>query len=179
MPIRVQNLTSLTFGVHLFVREEPRAISTLEIPAAEMKNKTELAFDIPPQIAKMLSEYRDRIAAKFLGRRPDRLFVNADGSPKRATTVASLIATYARRRAGVILTPHQFRHLSARVLLDAEPGSFETVRQLLGHKNLKTTANFYAGIDSRRAARHHQHLIEKALAEHQSFRVAKRRTSKD
>jgi integrase len=172
MPIRLQNLTSLTFGVHLFLREEPRAISTLEIPAAEMKNKTELAFDIPPHIAKMLIEYRDRIAAKLVGRRADRLFVNADGSPKRATTVASLIATYAMRRAGVILTP--------RVLLDAEPGSFETVRQLLGHKNLKTTANFYAGIDSRRAARHHQHLIEQALAERQPLRVTKhpRRNSK-
>jgi integrase len=95
-------------------------------------------------------------------------------------TVAGLIVTYARRRAGVILTPHQFRHLSARVLLDAEPGSFETVKQLLGQKNLKTTVNFYAGIDSRRAARHHQHLIEKALAERKLPRVVRRprRTSK-
>jgi integrase len=174
MPIRLQNLTSLTFGVHLFLREEPRALSTLEIPAAEMKNKTELAFDIPPQIAKMLIEYRDRIAPKIVGHRPDQLFVNADGSPKSAATVAWLIASYVKRRAGVILTPHQFRHLSARVLLDAEPGSFETVRQLLGHKNLKTTANFYAGIDSRRAARHHQQLIEQALAERQPLRMAKR-----
>jgi integrase len=165
MPLRLQNLTSLTFGVHLFVREEPRAISSLEIPAAEMKNKTELAFDIPPHIAKMLIEYRDRIAPKIIGYRPDRLFVNADGSPKSQATVAWLIAKYAERRAGIILTAHQFRHLSAKRLLDAEPGSFETVKQLLGQKNLKTTVNFYAGIDSRRAARHHQHLIEQALAE--------------
>jgi hypothetical protein len=105
MPIRLQNLTSLRFGVHLFLREEPRAISTLEIPAAEMKNRTELAFDIPPQIAKMLIEYRDRIAPKVVGHRPDRLFVNADGSPKSPATVAWLIVTYARRRGGVILTP--------------------------------------------------------------------------
>jgi acid phosphatase family membrane protein YuiD len=54
--------------------------------------------------------------------------------------------------------------LSAKVLLDAEPGSFETVRQLLGHKSLKTTVGAYAGIDSRRAARHHQRLIEQALS---------------
>jgi hypothetical protein len=53
--------------------------------------------------------------------------------------------------------------VSAKVTLDAEPGSFETVRQLLGHKNYKTTTNFYAGIDTRRAARHHQRLIERAL----------------
>ena len=139
------------------------ATSTLEMPAGEVKNDTELAFDIPPHVARMLLEYRDRIAPKVIGHRPERLFVNADGTPKSQSTVAWLIKTYLARRGGIFLTPHQFRHLSAKVLLDAEPGSFETVRQLLGHKNLKTTANFYAGIDSRRAARHHQRLIERAL----------------
>jgi integrase len=164
IPLRLQNLVPLTFDVHLFVRAEANATSSLEIVASEVKNKTDMAFDIPRRTAKMLIEYRDRIAPKIIGRRPDRLFVNADGSPKSQATVAWLIKTYARRRAGIVLTSHQFRHLSAKVLLDAEPGSFETVKQLLGHKSLKTTVGAYAGIDSRRAARHHQHLIEQALA---------------
>jgi integrase len=163
MPLRPENLTELAFDVHLFMSEGGAATSTLEMPAGEVKNDTELAFDIPRHVAKMLLEYRDRIAPKVIGHRPERLFVNADGTPKSQSTVAWLIKTYLARRAGIFLTPHQFRHLSAKVLLDAEPGSFETVRQLLGHKNLKTTANFYAGIDSRRAARHHQRLIERAL----------------
>jgi integrase len=164
IPLRPHNLVSLTFDVHLFVRAEKNAISSLEIAAPEVKNKTDMAFDIPRRTAKMLIEYRDRIAPKIIGYRPDRLFVNANGSPKGQATVAWLIKTYARRRAGIVLTSHQFRHLSAKVLLDAEPGSFETVRQLLGHKSLKTTVGAYAGIDSRRAARHHQHLIEQTLA---------------
>jgi hypothetical protein len=33
------------------------------------------------------------------------------------------------------------------------------VRQLLGHKNSKTTTNFYAGIDTRRAGREHAELV--------------------
>jgi integrase len=177
MPLRLQNLTSLTFDVHLFLRGEANAISTLEISAPDVKNKTDMAFDIPHRIAKMLIEYRDRIAPKIIGRRPDRLFVNADGSPKSQSTVAWLIKTYARRRAGIVLTSHQFRHLSAKVLLDAEPGSFETVRQLLGHKSLKTTVGAYAGIDSRRAARHHQHLIEQALADRPPRHRSKARRS--
>ena len=37
------------------------------------------------------------------------------------------------------------------------------VKQMLGHKNLKTTVGAYAGIDSRRAARHHQRLISEVL----------------
>src|SRR5262245_57072688 len=124
IPLRLQNLVPLTFDVHLFVRAEANAISSLELAGPEVKNKMDMAFDIPRLTAKMLIEYRDRIAPKIIGRRPDRLFVNADGSPKSQSTVAWLIKTYARRRAGIVLTSHQFRHLSAKVLLDAQPGSF-------------------------------------------------------
>jgi integrase len=164
MPLRPGNLAELTFDVHLFLREEPRAISSLELSAGEVKNKeTDVAFDIPPPVVKLLIEYRDRIAPKVIGHRPERVFVNADGTPKSQATVAWLIRTYLARRAGIVLTPHQFRHLGAKNILDAEPGNFEGVRQLLTHKNLRTTANFYAGIDTRRAGRHHQRLIERAL----------------
>jgi integrase len=164
VPLRMQNLSALEFDTHLFMRAGPRAISTLELAAGEVKNGTELAFDIPPAVARMLIEYRDRLAPTIIGHRPARLFVNVDGSPKNQATVAGLIMTYLRRRAGIVLTPHQFRHLSAKVVLDAEPGGFETVKQFLGHKSIKTTVGAYAGIDSRRAARRHQYLVEQALA---------------
>jgi integrase len=59
-------------------------------------------------------------------------------------------------------------------MLDAEPGGFETVKQFLGHASLDTTVNAYAGIDSRRAARHHQRLVEQALAPEKKM-VRKRR----
>jgi len=90
--------------------------------------------------------------------------VNADGTPKNQATVASLVTTYLQRRAGIGLTAHQFRHLSAKLVLDSNPGEFETVKQFLGHKSIKTTVGAYAGIDSRRAAHRHQYLVEKALA---------------
>jgi integrase len=163
MPLRPQNLTALEFGTHLFMQAGAGAVSTLEMSAAEMKNRQELAFDIPPAVAKMLIEYRDCIAPKIIGHRPTRLFVTVEGTPKSQATVAYLITSCLKRRAGIILTPHQFRHLSAKVVLDAEPGAFETVRQHLGHKNTKTTTGAYAGISSRRAARHHHRLIQQAL----------------
>jgi integrase len=175
MPLRPQNLTSLAFGTHLFMREGARAISTLELPASEVKNGKELAFDVPPHIAKMLIDYRDRFAPKIIGHRPTRVFVNADGTPKNQATVACLVMIYLRKRAGIVLTPHQFRHLSAKVHLDAEPGAFETVKQFLGHKSIKTTVGAYAGIDSRRAARRHQDLIEQALAAEMPARRSNRR----
>lgn len=74
IPLRPHNLHGLIFDEPVFLRDHSRATSSLEIPSDEVKNKeTALAFDIPPQIAKMLIEYRDRIAPKVIGRRPERL----------------------------------------------------------------------------------------------------------
>src|SRR5262249_59483305 len=81
IPLRLQNLVPLTFDVHLFVRAEANAISSLEIAAPEVKNKTDMAFDIPRPTAKMLIEYRDRIAPKIIGRRPAPRFVTDHGRP--------------------------------------------------------------------------------------------------
>ena len=78
--------------------------------------------------------------------------------------MAGLIINYLRRRAGIVLTPHQFRHLSAKVVLDATLENTKPSRQFLGHKSIKTTVGAYAGLDSRRAARRHQYLVEQALA---------------
>jgi len=163
LPIRLQNLISLTFKIHLFLKSGPGSISTLEIPASEVKNKRPIEFDVPPHIVRMLVEYRDQIAPKILGHKPAHVFVNADGSLKTSQTLAWLIRRLSRKQAGIELSPHKFRHLAAKVVLDDSPGAFELVKQLLGHENLKTTANFYAGIDTRRAARHHHRLLQQEV----------------
>jgi len=177
IPMRSENLHELVFDTHIFLREGKRANSTLEIGSEEVKNgDTPLAFDLPAQLSTMLIEYRDRIAPKVIGRRPDRVFVRADGAPKVQATVAYLIHTYLRKKAGIVLTPHQFRHLAAKIILRTNPGAYETVRQLLGHKNLRTTTWFYAGEDTRAAGLHHQRLVEAAVARDQprpSRRISK------
>jgi integrase len=128
-------------------------------------------------VARMLIEYRDRIAPKIIGRRPLRLFENVDGSPKSQATVAWLFSTALKKRAGIVMTIHQARHLAAKIMLDDQPGNFEGTKQLLRHKNIKTTANFYAGIDSRRAGRHHQRLIDQALEDQALPRRARKAKS--
>jgi len=173
MPVRPENLNELEFDVHLFVREGRGATSKLEVDAEQVKNDQQLAFDISPHIVKMLIEYRDCIAPSVIGHRPTRVFVNADGTSKSQSMVALLITSYARKRAGIVLTPHQFRHLAAKNILDANPGAFALVQHLLGHKSLKTTM-IYAGINKRRAARHHYALIELAVAAQMPARKRKK-----
>ena len=161
MAPRMRNLAALAFDEHLFLREEPGAVSSLEIPAGETKNKQPIAFDIPPHLARMLIAYRNEIAPKIMDRKPTCVFVNQDGTRKLPQTLSKLIQRTVFKETGITLTPHQFRHLAAKILLDHSPGAFELVRQLLGHQNLKTTTDFYAGVDTRRAARHHAELLQK------------------
>jgi site-specific recombinase XerD len=54
---------------------------------------------------------------------------------------------------------HRFRHAVGKIFLDRNPGQYEVVRQLLGHKDIKTTVAFYAGAESASAGRHYAQTI--------------------
>ena len=56
-----------------------------------------------------------------------------------------------RSRTGLEVHPHLFRHLAAKLHLEAHPGDYETVRRLLGHKKMDTTVGFYAPISTKAA----------------------------
>jgi integrase len=89
------------------------------------------------------------------------LFLTWRGKPRTQAAIAVAIEKTVLKYVGVRLTPHQFRHLAAKIRLDETPEAFGLVRDLMGHKNMHTTTNFYAGIDTRRAGRAHLELIAK------------------
>ncbi|MER9836164.1 site-specific integrase [Mesorhizobium sp. M0145] len=163
VPVRLKNLTALAFDQHLFLRDE--GTSTLMLSADETKTGESLEFDLPPQLAARMIEYRDVIAPTVLGHKPKHLFENGDGSVKGFATVRYLVERYFKQYVGMHMNPHAFRHLAAKTILDSSPGGHVVVQHLLGHKKLETTATFYAGLDTRRAGRHHNALLAKALYE--------------
>ena len=57
------------------------------------------------------------------------------------------------------MTPHQFRHLAAKLYLDAHPGDYETVRRLLGHRSVATTTSFYYELSSMMANQRYGELV--------------------
>ncbi|CAD7044371.1 MULTISPECIES: site-specific integrase [Pseudorhizobium] len=168
IPLRLGNLTALAFDEHIFVR--PKGYSTLTIPSDENKSGTALAFDIPPDLVAMLTEYREILAPKIIGHRPRYLFCRDDGELKNFATVRSLIQGYIRRYLGFHMNPHAFRHLAAKITLDQDPGAHGQVQQFLGHKNMQTTEKYYVNWDTKRAQRKHIENLEKALADAQGCR---------
>ena len=64
---------------------------------------------------------------------------------------------------GLRLTAHQFRHAAAAIFIKAFPGQYERARQLLGHKNISTTMNFYVALEMMFANETFNDIIKKRL----------------
>jgi integrase len=64
------------------------------------------------------------------------------------------------------MTPHQFRHLAAKLYLDQHPDGFETVRRLLGHKSIEITMRYYRELESVLAGKRYAALLDELLADH-------------
>jgi integrase len=164
VPLRLANVASLTFDRHISWPAGAKGKALLLIPGTETKTGQPFEAELGSELVRMLKNYRDKIVPKFTGKRYDAIFIDARGRQKRATTIADLFTTTTREHLGFPITPHQMRHIAAKFLLDAEPGAFELLKQLLGHAHLKSTVSFYAGRDTSRAVRHHNKLIEAARA---------------
>jgi integrase len=57
------------------------------------------------------------------------------------------------------MNAHLFRHLAGMLFLERQPGEYETVRRLLGHKKLETTMGYYARFDSKAAAKRYDDVV--------------------
>jgi integrase len=117
--------------------------------------------ELPNYLSDRLYTFRNEIAVGVIGRRPEYLFISADGTRRSLATLRVAIERAVLRNVGIKITPHQFRHIAGKLHLDAYPNAHESVRQFLGHAELKTTTRFYAGPNTRRAGRVHAHLIRK------------------
>jgi integrase len=158
-PLRMENLAPLKFDEHLHWPQGRGKPALLVIRVEETKNESPLEYELPAVLADRLYSFRNEIAPAVIGRRPDALFVSRKGEPRALRSIGIAIERTVLRHLGVKLSCHNFRHIAAKIHLDANPGAYELVRQILGHKDLKTTTRFYAGIDTRRAGRAHANLL--------------------
>ena len=70
------------------------------------------------------------------------------------------VAKVIRREIGIEINLHLFRHLAASIWLEANPGAYEALRRLLGHSELSSTLNAYAGFEAGTATRLFAELID-------------------
>ena len=159
-PVRLGNLTRIRLGENLIKPGGLDAPYWLVFPHYDVKNQVDLNFQFDEYLTALIDEYLHHFRPVLLrGANEPWLFPGENGRFKGLATLGDQISQRVYKSTGLQITAHQFRHAAAAFYLKHHPGDYETVRRILGHRNLQTTINFYCGLETTQATEKFGKLI--------------------
>jgi integrase len=165
-PVRLSNLVSIELGKNLVKPGGPDSPLWLIFPHYDVKNRVNLEFTFDEGLTQLIDEYIHEFRPTLVrGSNAAWLFPGVAGEPKTANMFSTQITERIQKATGVRMTVHQFRHACAAIYLKHRPGEYETVKRLLGHRNIQTTINFYCGLATTQA----NEAFGKIIREHVKF----------
>lgn len=156
-PVRIKNLRMIEIGRQLHAHGSRMMLSFVE---AEVKNAVPLEFEIDGATADLITWFIERHRPLLAPAGSAFLFPGKAGGPRTDCGLSAPLKKALRKGLGLPINPHLFRHLAAKLFLDANPGQYETVRQFLGHKTIVTTMRFYAGFETKAATKLYRGVVE-------------------
>ena len=149
-PMRLKNLRLLDRQQHFRPAMSVHANRWhLVLSSSQVKNNVDLEYPVPPHVWLMIEQYMTVYQPLLHKGSSSVLFPGRADRPAMSDTgMRRIIVEFIKLRLGLRMNPHLFRHLGALIFLKANPGQYEAVRQLLGHKNLQTTTEFYTGFET-------------------------------
>ena len=163
-PVRLSNLASIELGQNLI---KPGGLNTpywLVFPHYDVKNRVDLNFQFDQALTELIDEYIQEFRPALLrGANASWLFPGEAGQPKTTVMFGKQITLRIQKAVGIRITPHQFRHAAAAIYLKHRPGDYETVRRLLGHRDIQTTVRFYCGLQTMQATEQFGKLIREQI----------------
>lgn len=146
-PMRIRNLSSLELDRHVD-QIDPNNIH-LVIKDTETKNDQDLDYPLGKTAITILDLYKQVYRPLLVKSAQDKgeLFISWNGVRKTEVALSVQLKKFIREETGYELSPHTFRHLVGLIFLKRYPGEYETVRKLLGHKDIRTTIKFYTGLE--------------------------------
>lgn len=160
--LRIQNLRTIRLDTDLS-RSGGRCF--LSIPGERVKNGMNLDFELPADTVALIDEYRRTHRPHLRGAEGPYLFPGQDGGPRPYTTISQDIETSLRKRAGLTMNAHLFRHATAKIVIERDPGLAFVLSRHLGHKSINMTMQAYLGTEGRAAARSIDRVIKAAMAD--------------
>src|SRR5262249_10010325 len=137
----------------------------LSIPANETKNAVAIEAELSSRLTKHPQTYLDRYRPLLIGAPTPWLLPGKNGACRPSGGFGQQLSHFVAKEVGVVMTPHQFRHLAAKLFLDRHPDGHDTVRRLLGHKSLETTMRYYRELESVLAGKRYAALLDELLAD--------------
>jgi integrase len=126
-PVRLANLCGIRLDENLIKPAGNGSPYLLCFPDYDVKNRVELEYPFDKELTAIIDEYIHDY---------------------RSILLSEQITQRIEEATGLHMTVHQFRHAGAAIWLKHHPGDYETVRRVLGHRNIQTTINFYCGLET-------------------------------
>ena len=159
-PMREKNLAELKIDETLRLSDGPGGTSYIFIEAWRTKNKQRLQYVLPPATAELIRIYLAEFRPLLADRSSPWLFPNQSSGHKHPSNLAQQVPTAIEAATGLHINLHRFRHFAAALFLKRHPGEYETVRQMLGHKSIKTTIEFYCGLEQQDAFKRYDAVLD-------------------
>lgn len=166
-PLRLKNLANLDCLRNLVSSGAANALHIV-VPSEDVKNREPIEHPLPAMSVKLITRYLQDFRPCLATKGNTALFPGKFGAAKRQHVLRAQISRAVYAHTGLKINPHLFRHIAAKLYLDRNPGGYEVVRRVLGHRNMSTTIRFYAGTETAAAARHFDETILSIGAENSS-----------
>ena len=108
----------------------------------------EMNFALPERSARLLRHYLEDYRQVLCQGPGDWLFPGRGDGHRSCSRLRDQIRSTVRENTGLLVSPDLFRHLAAKLMLEAETGAYDVVRRLLGHTRLSSTKMMYANLIS-------------------------------
>ncbi len=150
--IRLGNLAAIDMKKHFWsAKPATGAITHLVFEGSEVKNGQPLRLELGANTIALINDFKKRWWRLLANEPTTQLFPLEPDEGKRESCLRYLITSTVDKYLNIQVTPHQFRHIGCKLYIDRNPGDFETLRRILGHRRLETTMRFYARIEASKA----------------------------
>ena len=159
-PLRRENLVELEHDRHFLARGK-HTYGELRIRGTQTKNGAQLQAALPDWLAQRLDRHVQIYRPLIEVTPGPYLFPSQKGNHTAAQSLASKITRLVERHVGAEFNVHAIRHLAATLLLEESGGNLPVAQTLIGHRDPKTTARFYAQQRTRAAQVQWMGVLEK------------------
>ena len=162
-PMRAKNLAALDVEQHFDFVSDTQAHIIIE--SDDVKNHVKLNYVLGTRFMKLYRLYIDHYRPLLVGKHnTSALFISRTGRTKNPAELAAQLQSFIKDGTGLRMNIHLFRHLTGYIFLRHYPGEYEPVRQLLGHKNVKTTIAFYVVLEEDATFKRYGAILDELIA---------------
>lgn len=158
-PIRSENLAEIHIDRNLQRPGDGRMF--LSFAPGEVKNDQLIEFELPKHIVRLIDKHLATRVPTLCPSGTPWLFPRRDGTgPVDKGVLAARVSKMILKETGLEVNAHLFRHLAVMLLLDAQPGSYESAKRLLAHSSTSHTISVYSGMETTRVTQIFADIVE-------------------